>query len=271
MGLPVGRLTPFLMRTIGTWGRTAQGLLAVALVLILFAASIAALGPADWRAPAVIGIFAGLVLLQAAVLWGMRGAMLTPYAQAQRAYLDGDFEGALALLQAQRGTRSGDMHVLTLLGNTYRQLGRLSESRSVLSQALDIAPDHYFPLYGFGRTLLAEGHYTEAAETIRRAMVANAPAVVQFDLADAHYRGNRFDDARRILETILPELHEPHRVLMATYLLYCLNAGDPPDMEALADGLAYWQASAERFRDTPYGAALTTDIHTMQSLAVKGT
>jgi hypothetical protein len=58
-------------------------------------------------------------------------------------------------------------------------------------------------------------------------------------------------------------LTEPHRALMAEYLLNRLGAAAPPLPERISAGLPYWQAVAERFRETPYGAALLNDVDEM--------
>ncbi len=192
------------------------------------------------------------------MLWGNRG-MVSAFTQAQRLYLAGDFAAARDLLESVRA--KADARVLTLLGNTYRQLGQLDESEQVLSEAVDKAPDHYFPLYGFGRTLLSEGRYTEAVVAIRRALELNAPPVVRADLGEALYRLNLPEEAVAALEAVPTD--EPHRALMVAYLLHRLGAADPPVAEVVQAGLPYWEAAAERFRHTPYGLALARDVRVM--------
>jgi tetratricopeptide (TPR) repeat protein len=145
----------------------------------------------------------------------------------------------------------------------------LDESEAVLSEAVDKAPNHYFPIYGFGRTLLAEGRYAEAVDAIRHALELGAPSIVRIELGEAYYRLNQPDEAAETLLSAPLELAkpEPYRVLMATYLLYRLGKGEPPALDAVLDGLPYWEAAAERFRETPYGAALALDINDMTKLA----
>ncbi len=130
-----------------------------------------------------------------------------------------------------------------------------------MSEAVDKAPDHYFPLYGFGRTLLSEGRYAEAVVAIRRALELNAPPVVRADLAEALYRLNMPEEALAALDSVPTD--EPQRALMVAYLLYRLGAADPPVAEVVQAGLPYWEAAAERFRHTPYGLALARDVRAM--------
>jgi tetratricopeptide (TPR) repeat protein len=157
---------------------------------------------------------------------------------------------------------------LTLLGNTYRQLGMLEQSRRVLYEARNNHPDHYFPLYGFGRTLLAQGHYAEAAENIALALERGAPPAVYFDLGEAHYREQNTPQAIENLHKAR-EYAEPHRRLMAIYLLYQLGQSDPPDHLLVEQSIAYWQAQAELFAETPYGQALAEDVDTLLAMTTK--
>jgi predicted Zn-dependent protease len=182
--------------------------------------------------------------------------MMTRYGQAQRAFISGDFATAQRLLDDHLQQHPDDVHALTLLGNSYRQLGRLPESRAILSRALNIAPEHYFPLYGFGRTLLAEGEYTEAAAQIERALAAGAPSVVQFDFAEALYHAGERQRAGEALREVRAKLRESYRQLMAQHLLHQLGLDVQPAPALIRDGLPYWEASAERFQQTPYGLLL---------------
>jgi tetratricopeptide (TPR) repeat protein len=192
--------------------------------------------------------------------------MVTAFTRAQRHYLAGEFEQALELLETARRESNVDMRLLTLLGNVYRQLGALDESHHILYEALDKAPNHYFPLYGFGRTLLSEGNYAEAAQVLRRAVDAGAPTGVRVDLAEAYYRSGQRTEALAELKSL--DLHtfggEPHRQLLAIYLLFRLNGGGSPDAGIIDSGMLYWEATAERFRDTRYGTDLAQDIQHMR-------
>ena len=181
--------------------------------------------------------------------------------------MDGDFAGARDLIEAVRA--KADARTLALLGNTYRQLGELSKSETVLLEAVDKAPNHYFPIYGFGRTLLAEGRYAEAADAIRRALELGAPAAVQVDLGEAYYRLNRPAEAVAALRAAGTAVAaEPPRALIAAYLLYRMREAPPPAPELVSAGLPYWQATADRFLETPYGAALLFDVRELTKLGL---
>lgn len=251
-------------RDFTTWERTTKIAFMLGVVLLVVALLSALLAPAEVRVPVLGGAGALLLVIELTILWGNRG-MISAFTRAQRLYMDGDFAGALTLLEGVRA--KADARALTLLGNTYRQLGRLAESEAVLSEAVDKAPNHYFPIYGFGRTLLSEGRYAEAVDAIQRALVLGAPSVVQGDLGEAYYRLGKRDDA--VLALHNAAVNEPHRALMAHYLLSRMGAASPPSAEIVEAGVAYWRATAERFRETPYGVALESDVYEMQSRGIE--
>ncbi len=197
-------------------------------------------------------------------MWANRG-MVTPFTQAQRLYLAGDFESASKVLELALTEDKPDVQVLTLLGNTYRQQGLLDKSEEVLTKAVELRPFDHFPLYGFGRTLLIKGSYTPALEFLRRAVDAGAPSIVHFDLGEAYYRAGLPEDARSWLEVASELDQEPHRALMTNYLLYRLGAAQPPPPEWVRLGLPYWEDNAVRYHLTPYGQSLTDDIQHMQT------
>lgn len=248
-----------------TWDRPSRFGLFIALGLLGCMVIAGAIGPEALRQPALIGAGGLLIIIQIIVMWGNRG-MVTPYNRAQHAYIAGDFETALTLLNAQRAAGKGDVQSLTLLGNTYRQLGQLEASAERLQEALALRPTHYFPLIGFGRTLLAMGHYDTAAETFQKALDSGAPPIVQFDLGEIRYRQGLSVEARDLLQSARPFLQETYHVLMAEYLLFRLSVGAKPSPEQIESGLPFWEASAERFHETPYGQALLEDVHSLHEL-----
>jgi tetratricopeptide (TPR) repeat protein len=247
-----------------TWERSTQIAFILALFLLVVAAVLVLFGPAEARLGALIGVIGLLLVMEITVLWANRG-MVTPFTQARRLYLAEDFEGARAILEPLRETKKADMRALTLLGNTYRQLGRLEDSHRVLYEALDKAENHHFPLYGFGRTLLSEGNYAEAAEVLQRSLTAGAPAAVGVDLAEALYRAGREREALDALTKVDEQTlaQEAPRLLMSQYLLYRMGEGSLPDEAVLRLGISYWVATATRFAHTQYGADLTQDIRHM--------
>jgi tetratricopeptide (TPR) repeat protein len=260
----VGRLTARLAAWLREWDWPSKVALFTALALFILALLVAAFGPADLRQPALVGAAGLFLVTQIIILWGNRG-MVTAYTKAQRYYVAGDFEAARAMLERLAADEQADANALTLLGNTYRQLGRLDESEASLRQAIVKRPSHYFSLYGFGRTLLTKGNYTEAATILQQALDAGAPTLVQFDLGDARYRQGLHQEAAVLLQAVKPVIEEPYRALMVDYLLFRLNSGPIPAVELIRVGLPYWRASADRFSQTPYGQSLADDVLWMQA------
>ncbi len=262
----MGRLTRFLLCGFRGWDRSSQIAMAIAMVLLMATILTVTFGPPDLRQPALIGGIGLFIVAQVIFMWANRG-MVTPYTLAQRHYLVENFAAAREVLERELETGKPDFRLLTLLGNTYRQLGLADESEEVLTKALDLAPFDHFPLYGFGRTLLIKGMYGEAAAYMQRALEAGAPAIVQLDLAEALFRAGERDTARSAVETVSPsEETEPHRLLLAQLLRYRLGAGGTPPGDLVAVGLPYWRETAARFAHTPYGQVLAVDIQLMGTL-----
>ncbi len=253
-----------LIRDIRAWDSASRVALMIALVLCVGFGLAAAFAPVMWRQPAIIGLVGLIIVTQLILLWGNRG-MVAPYTQAQRHYMHGEFEKTRNILEPLRDCGNTDIRVLTLLGNTYRQLGMLDESEVILRCALDKESLHPFPLYGFGRTLLSKGNYHEAVIVLEKAIRAGT-TVAQFDLGEVYYRLGQWQQAQTHLQAIKPSLQEPYRALMADYLLYRLGIGMPPTPALVREGLPFWEESAKRFQATPYGIVLAEDILAIQTL-----
>ena len=261
----MGRFSAILWRQIRHWERPAQIAFGLVLVLLIPILSMILWGPMALRQPALIGLIGLIIMGQVIFMWANRG-MLTPYAQAQKLYLAEEFEAVCRLLENIRVSGQADVRALTLLGNAYRQRGLLDRSEQVLLEALNMNADHYFPLYGFGRTLLVQGRYADAASAIEQALEQGGPAVVGLDAAEAYFRNGQPAEARRLIEAALP-VEDSYRQLMGQFLLYRLDAAGRPEYDVIVAGLPYWQAQAERYRDTPYGRALADDVRVMAILA----
>ncbi|MFP4321525.1 MAG: tetratricopeptide repeat protein [Anaerolineales bacterium] len=212
---------------------------------------------------------AGIVLvvatwLQMGILFGGRGTR-GPLRQAQAAFRQGNYAQAAQLLEGTADNVPGQ----TLLGNTYRQQNRLAESEATLRAAVQRAPQDAFPLYGLGRTLLAQGNYAEAAEYINRALDHGGRQAIRCELALAHYLNNTPDAALVAAQKTSRALGlEPYRILMVNYLLYRLadDARAPVIIARTQTGLGYWRAEAERFANTPYGGGLVSEIGILEKL-----
>ncbi len=260
----MGRLTAYLWRMIRSWERPTQIAFAVGLALFGLAFVVLQFGPVELRQPSLIGVIGLLFVCQIIFMWGNRH-MVTPYTQAQRKYLAEDFAGACAIMEQVEAQGKADVNTLTLLANSYRQLGDLDKSEEIVKKALALRPNHHFPLYAFGRTLLIKGQFKEAAAIFQQALEAGAPEIVRIDLGEALYRAGD-GAARETLEQALALEQEPFRRLMMGYLLYRMGAAVPPSPEQINAGLLYWQETARRFKDTPYAQSLADDVLQMQSL-----
>lgn len=248
-----------LLASIPKWERSSQMSLLFAVIFLIGVLCVAA-ADATLRTAALISAIGLVIIIQIIFLWGNR-SMVTAYTQAQRAYLKGDFDQVRRLLE----TEQHDYRALTLLGNTYRQLGMLPESEAALRRALDKESLHHFPLYGFGRTLLAEGRYADAVQVFEQALRAGAPKGAQFDLAEAYYRLAQYEQALPLFQSVRPLLDEPYRALMAQHLLHQHGAAPRPSADLLREGMAFWERAAALFQQTPYGAALANDLRIMQT------
>lgn len=249
-----------LRRDFPTWDRPAQ--IAFILAASLVIAGLIALlpSPQSARLPILGGIGGAILVMQVAALWGNRG-MLSVYGRAQRLYLAADFVAARDAIET---ARAAGMRItprtLTLLGNIYRQLGDLDASFAHLSEAVDNAPDSYFPYYGFGRTLMAMGRYDVALVALEQALKTGAPPVVQVDRLEALMRLGDHEAVQAALAA-LPSIEaiDPPRAAQVTFWRASL-LGEPVDRDRLRAGLTYWQAQRDRFHVTPYGEALMTDL-----------
>jgi Tfp pilus assembly protein PilF len=260
----MGRITAFWLKTLSRWEKSTRVAFAIAIILLPIAFILLLYGPPAARQPALIGLGGLLIAAQVIFMWGNRH-MVTPYTQAQRYYLNEDFQSARAVLENLQAADKADSNALTLLANTYRQLGLLDKSEEVVKKAIALRPFDPFPHYGFGRTLLVMGRYAEAQAAFRQALEAGAPAVTHLDLGEALCRQGLFDQARAELASG-DAAQEPFRELMRQYLLYSMGADEKPARPLIQAGIAYWQDHAERFGHTPYGQALANDIQKMQTL-----
>jgi len=237
------------------------GVLMVALVL--FGGNL----PDELRQNALIAVAGLFITMQAVFLYANRG-MVSALTAAQRQYLTEDFVGARQTLEnALENRQRPDFRALTLLGNTYRQLGLSDNSFEILTKAVQAAPHHHFPWYGFGRTLMTLGRYGEAVEAFQRALAEGAPAVAQLDHAEALYR------AAAGSEMVLHALaaaevgdDEPYRALWSAYLRWRITGKNPPSRDLINAGMAYWEAMAERFTHTPYGRSISADLKQLQEI-----
>lgn len=228
---------------------------------------VGAYGPDELRIYAIIGFMGLIIMGQVIFMWANR-SMITPYSRAQQHYLKGDFKEARNELETLQAAGRADFMAMTLLGNVYRQLGFLEKSEAVLYEAVNIQPEHYFPLYGFGRTLLSMGRYKEAAEAIQQALAQGAAAVVRFDLGEALFRDGQVQEAVEQFQSVLaPGIDpEPHRIMLAMYFSHRAGRGPAPEPALIRKGLPYWENIARILDGTPYADALKQDITDLLAL-----
>jgi tetratricopeptide (TPR) repeat protein len=219
--------------------------------------------PENMRSYALIGMVGLLIAMQAIFLYANRG-MVSTLTRAQRHYLAEEFAAARAELEAaQSQGQRPDYRVLTLLGNTYRQLGELELSLETLTKAIQLAPHHHYPRYGLGRTLMMSGRYGEAQQAFTQALDDGAPLIVWYDQAEALWRMDA--DATQI-RSALQEAgvsDEPYRTLWKHYLLWRIGDANVVEPDMIKAGLPFWKAISERFAHTPYGSSVAEDVALM--------
>ncbi len=260
----MGRITINLIKQIRQWDTPSKIALGAALIGLVLTMLMAATSPSETRTLAVIGFVGMVFVLQIIMLWGNRG-LVKPFTAAQRLYLAGDLEKARDILMPICEDDSADFQELTLLGNIYRQLGELDKSGALLQRALDKESEHFFPLYGFGLTLLARGDYLGAVKALEQALSYKDTSAIRFDYAHALYRAGD-EAASQQMQAVLPELKEPYRELMARYILYLSGQSASPYADLIHEGIVFWQASAQRFAQTPYGQELAQDVQQILNL-----
>ncbi len=260
----MGRITINLIKQIRQWDTPSKIALGAGFIGVALTMFLAATTPPETRTLAIVGVIGMIFVLQLITLWGNRG-LVKPFTAAQRFYLAGDLEKARDVLAPVCEAAAADFQELTLLGNIYRQLGELEKSEALLQRALDKESEHFFPLYGFGLTLLARGDYWGAVKALRQALTYKDTPPVRFDYAHALYRAGD-ETALQQMQAVLPALQEPYRELMARYILYLSGQGAPPDADLIHKGIVFWQASAQRFAQTAYGQALAGDVQQILSL-----
>ena len=234
--------------------------MAVSLVVLNIGVMVAvpSLRPATYAALLLL-----VLMIQFIALWGNRH-LTKPITQAQRHYLRGAFSEVIDLLQPLRLAQTASIEELTLLGNTYRQLGDLEHSQEILSEAIDKAPNRAFPLYGMGKTMTWLGDFEGAVLYFLRAEQSDPNGVPALDVCEALYRVGRTAEARQRLAQVQAERLRPEGWVMYRLLCYhLLDESISVEATVFEDGLAYWQGMLTRFPKSAYSASLTDEINTI--------
>jgi tetratricopeptide (TPR) repeat protein len=247
--------------------RTLDRRLIVSAVLALIAALLLLLlaiaGPPEARLWMALGLILLLVLIQVVLLF-FRPPDRSAFGLAREAFVAGDYTSAAEQLERLIAIRP-TARSYTLLGNTYRQMGRLDDSHTAITQALELRANDAYALYGMGRLELAKGRFEAAADWFDRALKAGAPANVACDLGFAEYfLGNREAALRTLQKTTRIMRLEPYRVYLTNAILYVLIQDKTSEgakialtnLKSAPTGAAYWEAEAQRHAETTYGEAL---------------
>ena len=257
------RILVGLLREIPKWERATQFALVIAVIMLIIDLIVLSTVP-DLQTQALIGAVGLLLAIQAIFMYGNRN-MVTPYTQAQRHFIDGDFEQVVSILKQHiEEDEQPEVDSLVLLGNAYRNLGQLHESESVLRIALARRKNYHFALYGVAKIRLAKGDYSEAIKHLETALENGAPDVIRFDLAHAMLRSGNEVEAIAIFREFAKSA-EVFRVLFAQYVLY-VDGGERPSRDLILAGLPFWEAEIQRFANTPYGDAITEDVERIREL-----
>jgi len=257
------RILVNLLREIPKWDKASQIAVVIAFVLLVIDLVVLSTVP-DVQTPALIGAVGLLLAIQGIFMWGNRN-MVTPYTQAQRLFVDGEFEQVVSVLkQYIEEEEHPIIDSLVLLGNAYRNIGQLHESESVLRIALARRKNYHFALYGVAKIRLAKGDYGEAIKHLETALQHGAPDVIRFDLAHAMLRSGNEDEAISIFREFTNS-EETFRALFAQYVLH-VDGGEKPSRQIIEAGLPFWEAEIQRFGDTPYGQSIAHDVAHIRQL-----
>lgn len=120
--------------------------------------------------------FLAIALLSMALVFScaradsLSGAEIAAYAQAKRHYLQGDYEGAIASLEAERFTYGRGHQALLLRAKAEFLLGRAERAEPILVRLVKRYPRYPEATLWLSRTLVAEGKIDQAETTVERAM-----------------------------------------------------------------------------------------------------
>ncbi len=244
------------------WDRSVKIGVVMGLVLLIILLTLILIAPREARPLLLVGVIGVVIVMQVLILWGNRH-LVTPYTRAQQQFLAGDYEAArdtlrVSVAESEQNGKRPSVDTLTLLGNTYRNLGLLRESLDILTTALQRQPQNPFPLYGFGRTLLAAGRFADAEASLQRSLEAGGPSGIMFDVALAQVLQDRPDAASESLRAIVQDTaQDTDRRWMAQQLLPVEQRGSHSlSGEERQAGAMFWQKETARFASTPYGQRL---------------
>ena len=243
-------------RRMPAWDAPTRLAFVLALALLVLLLGLGFAGPPPIQLPARIGAFGLLVSLQLLFLWGNRRD-ISPYHQAQRHFIAGDYAAARAVLEAlpDRGRESVD--ALTLLGNTYRHLGQFQRSQRALQSALELKPRHHLALFSMGKLQLVQGEYAAAAERITASLASGAPVIARFELGQCYFLLADAAAAREQLLAARESLDDmPAQAALLVVYLGRLASIEVTSTPLSSEHRRFWVDEARKYAESPYGAHL---------------
>ena len=236
------------------WDSATKTAVSMAVVMLIILALLGFAGPQPIQMPSRIGAFGLLITLQLLFLWGNRRD-ISPYHQAQRRFIAGDFAAARDVLEAIPDGGRESVDALVLLGNCYRHLAHYDQSSRALRRALELNPAHHLALFSLGKLLLVLGECAESVNCIERALDAGSPDIVRFELGQAHFLHGDHAAARREFKTVRPLATDaPEQAALLDMYMRVIDDESPLPMPA--EYTAHWHAEAQKYADTPYGEHL---------------
>ena len=245
-----------LRRRLPSWDPASKLSLGIAIVLLLLLFWLGIEGPQSLRIPARFGAFGLLLTVQLIFFWGNRRA-ISPYHQAQRHFVAGDYGSARKILEQIPDSGRASVDALVLLGNTYRHLGEFELGRKTLQRALQLKPDYHYAWYAAGKLSLVAGRFGEAADELERALATGAPALVHFDAGLARFmHGEQARAIEHFSRYCAGATDEPEKVALVRICQFIADQSDLPHASEIGDHLSLWQDEAAKYAGTPYGENL---------------
>lgn len=254
-----------LLGRIGEWDAASKISFFVASTLLIFLLLLGFFGPQAIRFPARIGAFGLLLTLQLVIFWGNR-RLISPYLQAQQHFLTGDYSSARDTLEQIPESDRTSVDALVLLGNCYRHLGQFARSKQAIEHALQLKPDYHYALYALGKLNLVTGAYHDASDAFEQALASGAPDLVQFDMGQANFLlGNRNASAKQLNRFCAGTQDEPEKLMLATYLLHIMGAGEQPSAADINEHISSWREEALKYAATNFGKALQSQVDELRT------
>ena len=152
-------------------------------------------------------------------------------ANAMAARMNDDIQTAVSICRDILSSNPNDYHAKSFLGVCLIELGRISEARPLIENALSEAPNHWRLLLNLSELNEAEGDLEKARESAESAALASPERYeVWGRLGDLSGRLGDFDNARRALEKAL-SINNAHPGLQLRYAAACYEIGDYDNAE----------------------------------------